>query len=842
MNIRVDDTVSFDGKVGIVVRRDGDKLLVRLPAEGNRREWVQRPDVCSLAEEMYQARSGARKFKHGLSLTGDSTLSELVAEFGYATKKLNSDSLSKVLRQLERAGLRIDTKTGGWSRDDKFKLVAPTTRMPETDPQPTKPQRLQVRLPDPFWPTALGLKAEREIEFLRALTAREPLLCLLYAPDGGSMDWLQTTWEGLMSWAFRCAQRFLRFGSDHSFTAEVFVATQAMLHAYFETSALGSDTARLRDGAHSLNLVTLRGEHSSAARFQRLLAEWPGPLFEFRPERPQSSRSSANGMQAEVRALLECLLTVAGFSMEIKGDLSPIKTLLWTKEASAQILARACASVGEVFSTTDLRKFKGSNESGTALALKAHLAQWIKKVDPSAELIFEHEHPLNAGEADDPESVNRIDLVVHGHGRFEVETMINSGPMEAFYHQKVFARLSGDDERLSLVVPNEAFLWAGPYLADLAHHMGKQGSVLIPGAGEAYLELGPRPLSAPPIDEVPWDQLRNEPKATEPSIEETQIRLRDVAGYEAIRDRVRDSIIWPEKHRQALRCPFPSSGILFFGPPGCGKSRLARALAGELEQEVRLLSPSDLRGAYVGWGQIMIREQFDWVAENERRMLVIDELDAVGRRREPGMMISDEMANVNELLVQLDRVSRLGRMIVGTTNYVASLDDALVRSGRFGRFLPVPPPDIHESVAIVGYHLKLLANHAGPANHPHIELPHQDEIHSLMEPLFAENIVTGRFFCGADLEDAVSRTYQRCVRQALGDRWPEDYANITLRLSQVELARSLREVTRSITEDAFRRFMDDINRYCGSAEAAEVSNRFRAAPRSRQHTEVAAQV
>jgi len=75
-------------------------------------------------------------------------------------------------------------------------------------------------------------------------------------------------------------------------------------------------------------------------------------------------------------------------------------------------------------------------------------------------------------------------------------------------------------------------------------------------------------------------------------------------------------IIWPEKNRPRNRSQSRSSGILFFGPPGCGKSRLARAIAGELDQEPRLLSPSDLRGAYLGWGQILVREHFDWVAES----------------------------------------------------------------------------------------------------------------------------------------------------------------------------------------------------------------------------------
>ena len=97
----------------------------------------------------------------------------------------------------------------------------------------------------------------------------------------------------------------------------------------------------------------------------------------------------------------------------------------------------------------------------------------------------------------------------------------------------------------------------------------------------------------------------------------------------------------------------------------------------------------------------MIREQFDWLAENERRMLVIDEVDAIARSRQEFQMHSDEKACVNELLVQLDRVLSLGRLMVATTNFIGSMDDAVMRSGRFGRFIPVPPPNLQESIAIV---------------------------------------------------------------------------------------------------------------------------------------------
>ena len=711
MRIYLGDTITLvdpSRKVGIVERRQGDHLIIRFPDDDNRRQQVARTRVRALAEVLYEARAQGR-YKNQLSLTGGSTLADLVSEFGYATQRLRLESLNKVLRQLLRAGLEVQPETDRWSRDDKFKLILATHVSPEPpesgDETSPSPQLLPVTLPDVFWPTALGLDPNRELTFLRALTAADPILCLLYVSDVTEMHgWLQATWEGMISWAFHTAQRFRRRANTDSIPPQVCIAPPTLLQTYLEPSILRSDVPRLLDLPYALNLISLQQESDAPVNLLRIQAVWPGPVFDFKPE---PSKSPAGQLSEDVRALLECLLLIAGAPPEVQDPLSPLQTLLWSKEACAQILARASIHLGELLSSGELSKFKGSNENATALALKADLAQWVKRADEEAVLHFEADESQEVDENGAILCVQRIDLLVEGQGRFEVETLVGSGPMEAFYHQKVFTRMNQDRSHLWLVVPNEAVLWAGPYLGDIAHHLGAYGSVLIPGLGDAYLKVEGRPLGPLDID-VPWDDLQNMSARSlgNAGVEEPPLRLTDVAGYKEIRERVEELIIWPEKHRRALRRPSRSSGLLFFGPPGCGKSRLARAIAGELEQEVRLLGPSDLRGPYVGWGQIKIREQFDWVAGHERRMLVIDEIDAVARSRlEIGNMHNDEKADVNELLVQLDRVSRLGRLVVGTTNYVDSLDDAVVRSGRFGRFIPVAPPDIDEALDILNYYL-----------------------------------------------------------------------------------------------------------------------------------------
>jgi len=643
--------------------------------------------------------------------------------------------------------------------------------------------------------------------------------------------WLQVTWEGIVSWAFHSAQRFHFSLSGDNTQPTICRGTSELLHSFLKVSILSSETPQLSTQNHSLNLVTLQKESDVPVGFENVKANWPGLVFEFEPKPPISGGNSSSSdkfveVSADEIALVECLLLASGIKREQRGRLCPLKTLIWARSANPQILSRSASAMGAFFSDEKASKFKGSNESGKALALKADVARWIRQTDPNAKRYFESTLQTKASGAE-----KGIDLHVEGHGQFEVETMNGSGPIEAFYHQKVFSRLSGQDESFRLVVPNDAVLWAGVYLADIAHHLRNRGKVLIPSADGAYLEIEARALLNQSSLEIPWDELRpntdtNFSTSSESAID-TQIRLSDVAGYKDVRDRIDELVIWPEQHQSQMSRPSRTSGILLFGPPGCGKSRLARAIAGELEQEVRLLSPSDLRGAYVGWGQILIKEQFNWVAAGANRMLVFDELDAIARSRrggDRGWMISDEMADVNELLVQLDRVTRLGRIIVGTTNYIDSLDDAVVRSGRFGRFIPVGPPDVDESVAILVYYLEQIRSSAAQQECPPVEIPSTEQIRSLIAPLIEKNQGDNCHFCGADLEEAVNQTYSRCLRRALESQGRDSGKLPSVKLTDDDLAEFFRSVSRSVSVEAMEQFKLDINRYCGGRDIGKLTD------------------
>src|SRR5262249_14451746 len=151
--------------------------------------------------------------------------------------------------------------------------------------------------------------------------------------------------------------------------------------------------------------------------------------------------------------------------------------------------------------------------------------------------------------------------------------------MESFYHRKVFARTTADPVNpFWLCVPNEAVLWAGPFLADLAHHLGDKGRVNMPSVDGRVLQVDGRGLVNLGLEEIDHKPAsRGQPP--EPAVAEASITLEDVKRYGETRKRVDELIIWPERHRTLLEGTSKSSGILFFGPPGCGKSRWARAIA-----------------------------------------------------------------------------------------------------------------------------------------------------------------------------------------------------------------------------------------------------------------------
>ncbi|AES81138.2 putative ATPase, AAA-type, core, P-loop containing nucleoside triphosphate hydrolase [Medicago truncatula] len=196
----------------------------------------------------------------------------------------------------------------------------------------------------------------------------------------------------------------------------------------------------------------------------------------------------------------------------------------------------------------------------------------------------------------------------------------------------------------------------------------------------------------------------------EVTLEVPKVNWEDIGGQKEVKNQLLEAVVWPQKHRDAFTRigTDPPTAVLMFGPPGCSKTLMARAVASEAGLNFLAVKGPELFSKWVGESEKAVRSLFDKARANAPAIIFFDEIDSLAITRGKdgdGVSVSDRV--MAQLLVQLDGVlKRVDVIVIAATNRPDKIDPALLRQGRFDRLLYVGPPNEIDREEIFSIHLR----------------------------------------------------------------------------------------------------------------------------------------
>jgi transitional endoplasmic reticulum ATPase len=279
--------------------------------------------------------------------------------------------------------------------------------------------------------------------------------------------------------------------------------------------------------------------------------------------------------------------------------------------------------------------------------------------------------------------------------------------------------------------------------------------------------------------------------------EKPNIKFSDIGGLDSVKEELKKAIIYPFTHKKLYEYynQKPGGGVLLYGPPGCGKTMIAKAAACECGADFINIDTSTIMSKWVGESEKSIKNIFDVARGCERAIIFFDEFDAVGGRRSE---IEDYAKRiVNELLQQMDGMSKNDNILVlAATNEPWAIDPALRRPGRLKKLVFIPPPDIDARKSIFEIYLR--------------KLPLDVDI----DAKYLAEITQG--FSGADIQAVCSDASEIPLQEALAGKEPRKISKLDFERAMKNRRSSIipwirmatEQVKRSREEDLFSELMN----------------------------------
>lgn len=312
-----------------------------------------------------------------------------------------------------------------------------------------------------------------------------------------------------------------------------------------------------------------------------------------------------------------------------------------------------------------------------SIPIRLHLAELLIEGGGEAAAMDHILHVLNR----DPTNLEAIALAAHA------ADALGDSSRAAAYRKLLDSLRKAPPEKPSTAAPASPVAPTAPPPA-----AGAPSPSVVPSDREAV------PVGAQPDDRGWWE------------VEVSDVTLSDVGGMEDVKRRLHVALIGPirnpelrEAYKKSLR-----GGLMLYGPPGCGKTFIARATAGELGAKFLSVGLAEVLDMWLGQSERHVQEIFNTARRNAPCVVFLDELDAIGQKRSNLRNSPSQRGVVNQLLSEMDGFAggNEGVFVLGATNHPWDVDSALLRPGRFDRVALVLPPDRPAREAIIAHNIE----------------------------------------------------------------------------------------------------------------------------------------